>query len=161
MVEPRMKFTTGRPKPRFASAVPVMVKLAGGLARSTVLGLMALTLGTGRESVIVTASVPSEIGGAPGRGGEEWAGVAATVRGAEDGTRRVAVPLSAVARTCASMVESRMKFTTGRPKPRFASVVPVMVKLAGGLARSTVLGLMALTLGTGRESVIVTASVPS
>src|SRR5580765_3860217 len=41
-----------------------------------------------------------------------------------------------------------MKFTTGRPKPRFAKPVPVIVKLAGGLARSTAAGLIALTLGT-------------
>src|SRR5262249_58303997 len=90
-----------------------------------------------------------------------WACTAPTVKAVEKGTVRVVVPLSAVARTCASMVEPRMKFTTGRPKPRFASVVPVMVKLAGGLARSTVLGLMALTLGTGREPLIVTASAPT
>src|SRR5438132_13635972 len=53
-----------------------------------------------------------------------------------------------MARTCASIVEPRMKFTTGSPKPRFAKAVPVMVKLAGGVARSTTSGLIALTLGT-------------
>jgi hypothetical protein len=53
------------------------------------------------------------------------------------------MPVSALARACASMVEPRMKFTTGSPKPRFAKLLPVIVKLAGGLARSTVLGSMA------------------
>src|SRR5437899_3864917 len=53
-----MKFTTGSPKPRFAKAVPVMVKLAGGLARSTTLGLIALTPGPGRVSVRVSSRAP-------------------------------------------------------------------------------------------------------
>jgi hypothetical protein len=72
----------------------------------------------------------------------------------------VVVPVSVVATTCASIVEPRMKFTTGSPKPRFAKAVPVIVKLAGGLARSTTPGLIALALGTGRVSVMVSARVP-
>src|SRR5437870_13686774 len=70
----------------------------------------------------------------------------------ENGTVSVVVPASVVARTCASRVEPRMKFTTGSPKPRFARLLPVIVKLAGGLARSTTSGLIALTTGTGRVS---------
>src|SRR5438093_415988 len=38
-----MKFTTGRPNPRFAKPLPVIVNVAGGLARSIVLGVMPLT----------------------------------------------------------------------------------------------------------------------
>ena len=61
------------------------------------------------------------------------------------GTVSVVFPARAVARACAIKVLPRMKFTTGRPKPRFAKPLPVMVKVAGGLARSIVLGAMALT----------------
>src|SRR5215471_14488997 len=60
-----MKFTTGRPKPRSAKPVPVMVKLAGGAARSIVLGVMPLTEGmlvkvavTACAALTVTVHVP-------------------------------------------------------------------------------------------------------
>src|SRR5882724_5272269 len=57
----------------------------------------------------------------------------------------VVPPTSAVDRACASSVLPRMKFTTGRPKPRFANPLPVIVKLAGALARSIGFGVMPLT----------------
>ena len=61
-----MKFTTGRPKPRFARA-GARDGEAGRRARgSTTLGLIALTLGTGRVSVTVSARVPDQtVGSAP------------------------------------------------------------------------------------------------
>ncbi len=46
-----MKFTIGRPRQRFAKPLPVIVKLAGGVARSIELGMMPPT------SVSVTANV--------------------------------------------------------------------------------------------------------
>src|SRR3989441_9203184 len=54
---------------------------------------------------------------------------------------------------CGSSVVPRMKFTIGRPKPRFAKPLPVIVKLAGGVARSIELGVMLFTTGTGPVSV--------
>src|SRR2546426_289095 len=77
------------------------------------------------------------------------------VAGVGKGTVSVLPPVRAVARACASSVVPRMKFTTGRPKPRFAKPLPVIVKLAGGVARSIELGVMPLTPGTGRVSVTV------
>src|SRR3989454_214299 len=53
-----MKFTTGRPKPRFAKPLPVIVKLAGGVARFFVLGGRGLTR---REGVRGTAVFPSNL----------------------------------------------------------------------------------------------------
>src|SRR5207245_1596477 len=145
---------------------------AGGLARSTTLGLIALTprpvrLTAGERSpapdvkVVVAAAIPCS-------SEERRAGNGVM----EKGTVSVVVPGSVVARTCASIVEPRMKFTTGSPKPRSASPSPVMVKLAGGLARSTTLGLIALTprpvpLTAGETSppfevkVIFAATIPS
>src|SRR2546428_381992 len=158
-----MKFTTGSPKPRFARLLPVIVKLAGGLARSTALGLIALTPGTAGASGAAGTGGPR---GRAGRWGRVQVSVEAgackepTVRLVENGAVSVVVPASVVARTCASRVELRMKFTTGSPKPRFAREVPVMVKLAGGLVRSTTSGLIALTTGTGRVSVTVSPRVP-
>ncbi|PYN84285.1 MAG: hypothetical protein DMD87_28105 [Candidatus Rokuibacteriota bacterium] len=70
-----------------------------------------------------------------------------------NGTVSVVLPASAVARACASSVVPLMKFTTGRPNPRFAKPLPVIVKVAGGLTRSIVLGLMPLTPGTVTVSV--------
>src|SRR5215470_9099729 len=84
-----------------------------------------------------------------------------------NGTVRVVLPVSAVALAWAIKVVPRMKFTTGRPKPRSANPVPVMVKLAGGAARSIVLGVMPLTLGmlvkvavTACAALTVTVQVP-
>ena len=62
-----------------------------------------------------------------------------------NGTVSVMFPASAVARACAIRVPPRVKFTTGRPNPRFAKPPPVIVKLAGGVARSIGLGVMPLT----------------
>jgi hypothetical protein len=53
-----------------------------------------------------------------------------------------------VARACAIKVLPRMKFTIGNPNPRFAKLVSVIVKVAGGLTRSIVLGSMPLTPAT-------------
>ena len=53
-----MKFTTGRPKPRFAKPLPVIVKLAGGAARSIVLGVMPLTP---RVSFTVSEALPIRV----------------------------------------------------------------------------------------------------
>src|SRR5262249_57472594 len=78
-----------------------------------------------------------------------------------NGTVNVVPPVSAVARACAIKVVPRMKFTTGRPKPRSANPEPVIVKLAGGDARSIELGLIPLTLGPGRESLTVSAALPA
>src|SRR2546427_2640810 len=148
-----MKFTTGRPKPRFAKPLPVIVKLAGGVHRSIELGVMALPP---RVSVTVSAALPIRLkvgalpvccqtwawtgpADSPGRFGViDVAGVGKT-------TVSEAQPESAVARACASSVVPRMKFTIGRPKPRFAKPLPVIVKLAGGVARAIELGGMART----------------
>src|SRR5256712_114831 len=75
------------------------------------------------------------------------------------GTVKVVFPSRAVARACAIKVLPRMKFTTGRPKPRFAKPLPVMVKLAGGVATSIELGGRPLTPGPGPVSVTVTAAL--
>src|SRR2546427_12687570 len=151
-----MKFTIGRPKPRFAKPLPVIVKLAGGVARSIELGVMPLTPGTGRVSVTVSAALPIRLKvGALPVCCQTWAwtgpadspgrfGVIA-VAGVGKGTVSVVVPVRAVARACASSVVPRMKFTIGRPKPRVAKPLPVTVKLAGGVVRSIGLGGMALT----------------
>src|SRR5438874_440238 len=72
----------------------------------------------------------------------------------------VVLPVGAVARACASSVLPRTKFTIGRPKPRCAKPLPVIVNAAGGSARSTTLGLIPLTIGTGRVSVTVSVALP-
>src|SRR5262245_49389750 len=167
-VLPRMKLMTGRPKPRSANPVPVIVKLAGGVASSTGLGVMAAAP---RVSVTVSAALPisvkaladvccqtctwTEPADKPGMFGV----IAVACVG--NGTVRVVPPASAVARACAIKVVPRMKFTTGRPKPRSANPEPVIVKLAGGDARSIELGLIPLTLGPGRESLTVSAALPA
>src|SRR5215510_2737380 len=155
-VVPRMKFTTGRPKPRSAKPVPVIVKLAGGVARSIGFGVIPLTLGAGRVSFTVSVVVPIRVkGGALEVCCQTWActgpaespdmfGVIA-VACVGNGTVRVVLPVSAVARACAINVVPRMKLTIGRPNPRFAKPLPLIVKLAGGVARSIVLGVMPLT----------------
>src|SRR5215510_3664039 len=60
-VPPRVKFTTGRPKPWFTKPLPVIVKLVGGAERSTVLGVMLLTPETTRVSVIVSGMLPISV----------------------------------------------------------------------------------------------------
>src|SRR2546425_936704 len=164
-----MKFTIGRPKPRFAKPLPVIVKLVGGVARSIELGVMPLTPGTGRVSVTVSAALPIRLKvGALPVCCQTWASTGPAdspgrfgvidVAGVGKGTVSV-VPVRAVARACASSVVPRMKFTIGRPKPRFAKPLPVIVKLAGGVARAIELGVIALTSGTGRVSVTVSAAL--
>ena len=177
-VVPRMKFTTGRPKPRFAKPLPVIVKLAGGVAKSIVFGVIPLTPPTGRVSFTVSVALPIRVKvGVLEVCCHTWActgpaespgmfGVIA-VACVGNGTVRVVLPVSAVALAWAIKVVPRMKFTTGRPKPRSANPVPVMVKLAGGAARSIVLGVMPLTLGmlvkvavTACAALTVTVQVP-
>src|SRR2546427_2325211 len=154
-----MKFTTGRPKPRFAKPLPVIVKLAGGVHRSIELGVMALPP---RVSVTVSAALPIrlKVGALPVCCQTwAWTGPADSpgrfgvidVAGVGKGTVSVAVPVSAVARACASSVVPRMKFTIGRPKPRVAKPLPVIVKMAGGGARAVGLGGMTVTTRSGTE----------
>src|SRR5262245_54314819 len=145
-VVPRMKFTTGRPKPKSANPEPVIVKLAGGDARSIGFGVIPLTVGAGRVSLTVSVALPISVKGGAGEVAcHTWActgpadspgmfGVIA-VACVGNGTVRFAPPFRPVARACAINVVPRMKFTTGSPKPRFAKPVPVIVKLAGGDAR--------------------------
>src|SRR3989442_929647 len=158
-----MKFTIGRPKPRVAKPLPVIVKLAGGVARSIDLGEKQPTPGRGR--VWVFGSVPFrfrlKVGALPVCCQTwAWTGPADSpgrfgvidVAGVGKGTVSVVPPVRAVARACASSMVPRMKFTIGRPKPRFAKPLPVIVKLAGGGARSIELGVMPLTPVAGRGS---------
>ncbi len=74
------------------------------------------------------------------------------------GTVSVVLPVMAVARAWARTVVPRVKFTTGRPKPRFAKPLPLMVKPGGGVARSTEPGVIVLTPGGG--VVLMTVSGP-
>src|SRR3989442_5122471 len=67
------------------------------------------------------------------------------VAGVGKGTVSVVLPVRAVARACASSVVPRMKFTTGRPKPRFLKPFPVRVKLAGVGFRTIKLRVISLT----------------
>src|SRR5881296_2230312 len=161
----RTKFTTGRPKPRFAKPPPVIVKVAGGLARSIVPGVIPLTP---RVSVTVSVALPIrlKLGALPVcRQTCAWTAPAESpgmfgvsdVAGVGYGTVNVVLPLSPVARACAIKTPLRTKFTTGRPKPRFANPLPVIVKLVGGLARSIAFGAMALT----PAAIPVTATVTS
>src|SRR5439155_1345691 len=59
--------------------------------------------------------------------------------------KSVAQPVSAVARTCPSSTPSRVKFTTGKPKPASAKPPPVSVKLPGAAARSSGFGVIPVT----------------
>ena len=158
-VLPRMKFTIGNPNPKFAKLVPVIVKVAGGgLTRSIELGVIPVTLGTGRVSMTVSVALPTRLKvGVLDVCCQTWAWTVPTdspgmlgviaVACVGNGTVKVVLPVRAVARACAINVLPRMKFTIGNPNPRFAKPPPVIVKLAGGLARSTVLGVMPLTPG--------------
>src|SRR5215470_3579864 len=147
-----------------------MVKLVGGVERSTVFGVMLLTPGTTRVSVMVSGTLPISVyvtvpvctytcactlpAESPGRFG------AMAVAAVGNSTVSVVLPVMAVARAWASTVLPRVKFTTGRPKPWFAKPLPVMVKLVGGVERSTVFGVMLLTPGTTRVSVMVSGTLP-
>ncbi len=46
-----------------------------------------------------------------------------------NGTVKVVLPTSVVARACAITVPPRTKFTIGNPNPRLANPPPVMVKV--------------------------------
>src|SRR5437899_5786405 len=127
---------------------------------------MPLTPGTGRVSVTVSAALPIRLKvGALPVCCQTWASTGPAdspgrfgvidVAGVGKGTVSVVPQVRAVGRACARSVVPRMKFTIGRPKPRFAKPLPVIVKLAGGVARSIELGVMPLTPGTGRVSVTV------
>src|SRR2546427_291598 len=166
-----MKFTIGRPKPRFAKPLPVIVKLAGGVARSIELGVMPLTPGTGRVSVTVSAALPIRLKvGALPVCCQTWAwtrpadlpgrfGVIA-VAGLGKGTVSVVPLVSAVARACASSVVPRMKFTTGRPKPRFVKPFFFFNDTATTEIYSLSLHDALPISGTGRVSVTVSAALP-
>src|SRR5262250_1012118 len=147
-----------------------MVKLVGGAERSTVLGVMLLTPETTRVSVIVKGTLPISVyvtfpvctytwactlpADRPGRFG------AMAVAAVGNGTVSVVLPVIAVARAWPSTALPRVKFTTGRPKPWLAKPLPVIVKLVGGDIRSIVLGVIVLTPGTIRVSVIVSETLP-
>src|SRR5262249_42386007 len=147
-----------------------MVKLTGGAERSTVFGVMLLTPETTRVSVMVSGTLPISVyvrvpvctytcawtlpADRPGTFG------ALAVAAVGKGSVSAVLPDMAVARACASIVVSRVKFTTGRPKPWFAKPLPVKVKLVGGVARSIVVGVMVLTPGAGVESTTVSGTPP-
>src|SRR5262247_2575632 len=148
--------------------MPVIVNVAGGAERLIEAGEMPSTR---RVSVTVSATVVTRLNELLPVCCHTWActdpadspgmfGVIA-VACVGNGTVKVVPPVSAVARACAIKVVPRMKFTTGRPKPRSANPEPVIVKLAGGDARSIELGLIPLTLGPGRESLTVSAALPA
>src|SRR5437867_1027782 len=129
---------------------------------------MPLTPGAGRVSVTVSVALPIrlklislDVCCKPCRRVtrvQTWAlFVLSDVAGVGYGTVNVVLPLSPVARACAIKTPLRTKFTTGRPKPRFANPLPVIVKLDGGLARSIAYGAMALS----PAAVPVTATVTS
>src|SRR2546425_703862 len=166
-----MKFTIGRPKPRFAKPLPVIVKLAGGVARSIELGVMPLTPGTGRVSVTVSAALPIRLksgdvcacchtwawippADSPGRFG------VIDVAGVGKGTVSVVPPVRAVARACASSVVPRMKFPIGFFFNDTATTEIYTLSLHDALPISIELGVMPLTPGTGRVSVTVSAALP-
>ena len=72
------------------------------------------------------------------------------------GTVSAVLPESAVARAWAISVAPLMKFTTGSPNPRLANPVPVIVNVAGGVARSNEAGVIA----PPRVSLTVNAALP-
>src|SRR3989442_1279576 len=162
-----MKFTIGRPKPRFAKPLPVIVKLAGGVARSIELGVMPLTPGTGRVSVTVSAALPIRLKGAPlpascqtpastwpadspGRFGVMHVG------GVGQCTVSVVRLISVVFVNDTATTEIFTLSLHDALPIWFAKPLPVIVKLAGGVARSIELGVMPLT----RVSVTVSAALP-
>src|SRR5262249_9769760 len=165
----RTKLTTGRPKPRFAKPYPVIVKLAGGVARSIGFGVMPLTPGAGRVSVTVSVALPRRLNvGALPVCCQTWA---CTVPAASpgmfgvsevacvgNGTCKVVLPESPVARACAIQVPLSTQLTDGSPKPKFAKPAPVIVKLLGGVARSNAFGVIPLT---PRVSVTTNVMLPT
>src|SRR4051812_44159285 len=77
------------------------------------------------------------------------------------GTVSVVPAVSVTARDCATRAPLRTKLITGSPKPLFASPLPLIVNVVGGVARSIELGSRALTIGAGRVSVTVSVTLPS
>src|SRR5439155_1137616 len=150
----RVKFTTGNPKPASAKPPPLSVKFSGAAPRSTGLGVIPVTQsahpligrvmrrGELKLSALVwlytdTVTVP---GLSPGSDPDRlfWFVGNGTVS-------VVPPPVRAVARTCPSSTPSRVKFTTGKPKPASAKPPPVSVKLSGAAARSTGFGVIPVT----------------
>src|SRR5262249_56652257 len=119
-------------------------------------GVLAIRGGGGGVSFTVSGGGQTRVNGG---GSEVWCQTGPSTGPAEspdmfgviavacvgNGTVRVVLPVSAVARACAIIVVPRMKLTIGRPNPRFAKPLPLIVKLAGGVARSIVLGVIPLT----------------
>src|SRR5207249_227325 len=133
--------------------LPVIVKLAGEVARSIELGVMPRSEGRRGGKVSGSGGLPIrlKVGALPVCCQTwAWTGPADSpgrfgvidVAGVGKGTVSVLPPVSAVARACASSVVPRMKFVIGMPKPTLAKSLPVIVKLAGGVARSIELGVM-------------------
>ena len=60
-----------------------------------------------------------------------------------------------------SLTPLRVKLTAGKPKPKLAKPFPVRVKLAGGEARSTGLGVIELIPGGIRVSLTVSEVLPT
>ena len=78
-----------------------------------------------------------------------------------NGTVSVVLPVRAVTRACAIKVPPRMKFTTGRPNPKFAKLAARDREAAPAGSRSrSGSGVMPLTPGTGRVSVTVSVALP-
>ena len=86
----------------------MIVKLAGGLARSTASGLMPFTLGTGRVSVIGEREGPDQtVSGVPVLHIDLGLHRRPPCRLLENGTVSVVVPVSVVATACASSAGRR------------------------------------------------------
>src|SRR3989442_923608 len=81
------------------------------------------------------------------------------VAGVGKGTVSVVPPVRAVARASSGSHTSRIKLPLHIAYPLLAEPLPVIVKLAGGVARSIELGVMPLTPGTGPVSVTVSAAL--
>src|SRR5262245_18609663 len=143
----------------------------GGDIRSIVLGVIVLTPGTIRVSVIVCGILPFSVyitlpvwmkrsacrgpADSPGRFG------AMAVAAVGNGAVRLRPSARRVARAWPSTALPRAKFTTGSPKPWFAKPLPVIVKLGGGVAKSAVVGAMVLTPGATGVLLTVRLTLPS
>ena len=79
-----------------------------------------------------------------------------------NGTVSEVLSVSAVARAWPSNTPARVKFTTGRPKPRLSKPWPAIENVAGGLARSIELGVIPVTHSAhGRLSSTVSGTLPT
>jgi hypothetical protein len=162
----RVKLTTDRPKPEFTNPLPVMAKLAGGVARLIEFGVMEATPGTGRVSVTVSEVLPTKLQlfdpvwfqTSKDTGPALKPGYNPLLLG-NGMLRLVFVPEEA--RTAAIALPLRMKLTTDSPKLEFTNPLPAMVKLAGGIARLIEFGVMELTPGGGRVSLTVREVLPT